>query len=511
MDVLANDHDPSSSGIRISEIGSPGVGSVARDGGAIRYQAPQAFVGRTEFSYTIEGAGGAMSTATVSIRVTQVNDAPSFTAGAAQTVLEDAGAQAVPGWASAISAGPPNESAQNVTFTVSTGDSSLFSTQPAVASDGTLTYTPAPNANGTTTITVTAHDDGGTADGGVDTSAPATRQIVVLPINDAPVFIAGSDQTVRENSGAHQVPWASGIRPGPADESLQTISFAVGNDNSALFSVQPRIDSAGILAFSVAPSAVGAARLTVQASDNGGTANGGDNTSPLVTFTITVADVNDAPSFTAGAAQTVLEDAGAQAVPGWASAISAGPPNESAQNVTFTVSTGDSSLFSTQPAVASDGTLTYTPAPNANGTTTITVTAHDDGGTADGGVDTSAPATRQISILAVNDAPGFTAGPDLSIAKNAGPQTIGGWATGISPGPADEVDQTVTFSVSNSDTSIFRDQPAVASDGTLTFEPRNGNPGTGVVTVTVTAFDDGGTANGGQNAGAPLTFTITIT
>ena len=70
--------------------------------------------------------------------------------------------------------------------------------------------------------------------------------------------------------------------------------------------------------------------------------------------------------------------------------------------------------------------------------------------------------------------------------------------------------QTITFSVSNSDNSIFVDQPAVASDGTLTFEARKGNPGTGVVTVTVTAFDNGGTANGGQDAGAALTFTITI-
>jgi hypothetical protein len=262
--------------------------------------------------------------------------------------------------------------------------------------------------------------------------------------------------------------------------------------------------------FTVAPSAFGAARVAVQASDNGGTANGGDDTSALVTFTITVVNVNDAPSFAAGGAQTVLEDAGVQTVPAWASAISAGPANESAQQVVFTVTTSNSALFSAQPSVASDGTLTYTPAANANGTATITVTARDDGGTADGGVDTSALSTRQITVLPVNDAPGFTAGPDQSIAKNAGPQTISGWATGISPGPADEVGQTVTFSVTNSDSSIFLGQPALAADGTLTFEARNGDPGTGVVTVTVTASDNGGTANGGQNVGAPLTFTITI-
>ena len=53
-----------------------------------------------------------------SITVTAINDAPSFTKGADQTVLEDApGAQSVSGWATAISAGP-NESGQTVAFEI---------------------------------------------------------------------------------------------------------------------------------------------------------------------------------------------------------------------------------------------------------------------------------------------------------------------------------------------------------------------------------------------------------
>ena len=104
-----------------------------------------------------------------------VNDAPSFTKGADQTVLEDAGAQSVTGWATSISAGPANESGQAVSFLV-TGNTnpSLFSVAPAVASNGTLTYTPAANANGAATITLKAKDNGGTANGGVDESAPQT-------------------------------------------------------------------------------------------------------------------------------------------------------------------------------------------------------------------------------------------------------------------------------------------------------------------------------------------------
>ena len=46
-----------------------------------------------------------------------VNAAPSFTKGAEQTVLEDAGSVTVAGWATAISAGPADESGQVLTLT----------------------------------------------------------------------------------------------------------------------------------------------------------------------------------------------------------------------------------------------------------------------------------------------------------------------------------------------------------------------------------------------------------
>ena len=65
-----------------------------------------------------------------------------------------------------------------------------------------LTYTPATNAFGTATITVVLKDNGGTANGGVDTSAPQTFVINVTPVNQAPSFTKGPDQTVLENSGA---------------------------------------------------------------------------------------------------------------------------------------------------------------------------------------------------------------------------------------------------------------------------------------------------------------------
>src|SRR5439155_24777180 len=99
--------------------------------------------------------------------------------------------------------------------------------------------------------------------------------------------------------------------------------------------------------------------------DDGGIANGGQDTSAPQTFTITVNPVNDAPSFTKGPDQSVAVNAGAQTVTNWATNISPGPGNESGQTVTFQV-TGNTNnaLFSAQPAISSSGTLTYTPATN---------------------------------------------------------------------------------------------------------------------------------------------------
>ena len=104
-------------------------------------------------------------------------------------------------------------------------------------------------------------------------------------------------------------------------------------------------------------------------------------------------------------------------------------------------------LFATPPAVSATGTLTYTPATDQFGTATITVVAQDNGGTANGGVDTSAPQTFTINVTTVNHAPSFTKGADQTVLEDAGAQTVANWATAISAGPANESGQTLTFQV----------------------------------------------------------------
>ncbi|VTR93766.1 Hemolysin-type calcium-binding region domain protein OS=Rhodopirellula maiorica SM1 GN=RMSM_03614 PE=4 SV=1: VCBS: FG-GAP: VCBS [Gemmata massiliana] len=121
----------------------------------------------------------------------------------------------------------------------------------------------------------------------------------------------------------------------------------------------------------------------------------------IVTVTINVVPVNDAPTFTKGEDQAIAMNAGPQSVSGWAKGFSAGPGNESGQSVLAYEVVGNTNpaLFTVAPTIAPDGTLTYT-ATGVPGTATITVVVRDSGGTANGGTDTSVP--QQFSITVEN-------------------------------------------------------------------------------------------------------------
>src|SRR5207253_614958 len=307
---------------------------------------------------TANGGVDTSANQTFNINVTAVNDAPSFSKGADQTVLEVSVAHTVNRWATRTIP-TPRASDLTVHFNVSNNNNTLFSVQPAVDASGNLTYTPAVNAFGTATVSVQIHDNGGTANGGVDTSAVQTFDINVTAVNDAPSFTKGADQTVLEDSGAHTVNgWATGISAGPNDGG-HTAHFNVSNNNNTLFSVQPAVDASGNLTYTSAANAFGSATVSVQIHDNGGTALRDALPISVQTFDINVTAVNDAPSFTKGADQTVLEDSGAHTVNGWATGISAGP-NEGGQTVHFNVSNNNNTLVSVQPAVDASGNLTYT-------------------------------------------------------------------------------------------------------------------------------------------------------
>ncbi len=360
---------------------------------------------------TANGGTDTSATQTCTSPVTAVNDAPSFVASNPPTLLEDAGAQNIPNWAT-FSPGPPDEAGQTVVgYQISAvSNAALFSAPPAVANNGTLSYTPAANANGSSTFTVRVQDSGGSANGVIDLSLPQTFTITVTGVNDAPVFVAGPDQTVDEDAGAQTVnPWATGIDDGDP-EVVQTLIFIItNNSNAALFSAGPSISPAGVLTYTPAANANGSATITLRLEDNGSNTPPNVNTSDTQTFTITVNPVNDAPSFVKGPDQTVNEDAGAQTVNPWATAISAGPPDEAGQTLAFNITNNSNpALFSAAPAVSPTGVLTYTPAADANGVATITLILSDNGSNTPPDVNTSAAQTFTITVAAVNDAPANT-------------------------------------------------------------------------------------------------------
>jgi hypothetical protein len=135
------------------------------------------------FSFTVNDGTSDSPAATVAIAITPVNDAPSFTPGANQSVGSSAGAQTVAGWVSSFTAGPANEAGQTVlSYTImSNTNLGLFAVAPAIAADGTLTYTPKAGASGQATIGIVVRDSGGTANGGQDTSPAQTFTVTVTP------------------------------------------------------------------------------------------------------------------------------------------------------------------------------------------------------------------------------------------------------------------------------------------------------------------------------------------
>ncbi len=446
---------------------------------------------------TFTSTNGVLPNATQSFTLT-VGGAPTITSVATLSVPELA----------AFTHTVTTSSALPITGMTSVGalpTGATFTYAGAPTATATLAGTPALCSRGTYPVTL-----------GVSNSVASSTQsfnLIVRPVNQVPSFSKGADVTVLEDVGAQTVAgWATARSAGPACESAQTVTFEiVSNTNAALFSATPAVNgSNGDLTFTPAANANGSATISVRIKDNGGTADGGVDTSATQSFVINVTAVNDAPSFVKGADVSVLQNATAQTMTPWATAISPGPADEAGQTVAFQiVSNTNATMFSAGPAISPTGTLTFTPATNQAGTATITVNLKDNGGVANGGFDTSANQTFVITVSAVNVTPSFTKGADQTVLEDAGAQTVTPWATAISPGPANEAGQTVTFNVTNnSNAALFSAGPAVSPTGVLTFTTAaNAN---GTATITLNLKDSGGTLNGGVDTSAAQTFVINV-
>lgn len=209
---------------------------------------------------------------------TAINQAPTLNAIAdPAAILEDAGQQTVN--LSGIGDGDGNT--QTLTVTASSANTALIPT-PTVTytspnSTGQIRYTPVANASGSAVITVTVSDNGGTTGGGVNTFS-RTFTVNVTAVNDPPTLNAVSHPTIGVNA-TQQTVNLSGISAGPGES--QTLTVSASSSNTGLIPTPTVVytspNATGQIRYTPVAGQSGTATITVTVTDNGGVANGGQN------------------------------------------------------------------------------------------------------------------------------------------------------------------------------------------------------------------------------------------
>ncbi|NNN25662.1 retention module-containing protein [Pseudomonas nitroreducens] len=172
--LLGNDSDVDGDSLSILSVQGAVNGTVKLDGGNVVFTPNKDFNGTGSFTYTISDGHGGTSTATVTVGVTAVNDAPTLVADTA-TTKEDTSVK--------IDVLANDTDVDGDKLTVSAASASNGSV--VINTDGTLSYTPKTNFSGNDTISYTVSDGhGGTA--------TSTVAVSVSPVADAPQLISGS-------------------------------------------------------------------------------------------------------------------------------------------------------------------------------------------------------------------------------------------------------------------------------------------------------------------------------
>ncbi|MEI7744429.1 MAG: Ig-like domain-containing protein, partial [Chloroflexota bacterium] len=451
--------------------------------------------GSDSFTFRANDGHGNSNTATMTVTVNPVDDVPSFTPGAATvTVAEDSGAYSAP-WAAGISAGP-NESYQVVDFLVSPTNASLFSTAPAISAVGTLTFTPAANAHGTSTVTVRIHDDGGSEGAGsVDTSASVTFDIVVTSVNDAPVCSPAS------TSGNEDTQQTGTITCSDVDLDPLTYSRVANASHGSA-----TVNANGTWSYQPTLNSTSADSFTFKAND-------GHVDSGTATMSITIVPQNDAPTCfgdgSSGAEDTLQSGT-----------ITTCTDVETPGSLTYALA---SAAVHGTAVVNANGSWTYMPSSNWNGPDSFTFKAND------GLVDSNA-ATMSIDVTAVNDAP---------VANDQSVSTAEDTAKAITLTGSDVEGSGLTYTVTTDPAhgTLTGTAPSLTyhPDGnyngpdSFTFKVDDGSLDSlvdGIVTIDVTAVNDAPVANdqsvstaedtakaitltGSDVEGSGLTYTVT--
>ena len=430
--------------------------------GVLTYEAAEDAFGQFEFEIVLVDSGAsdnnrgdinASAPLLLTINVQPVNDAPelidpqsplSITIAEDDTMLLPASGGSTPGdLLGSYNAGADNEDDDIAPVPGGNQTISLAPNFPATTSQGgTLdpvldvndqvigfNYTPPTDFVGSDSLIYDIVDNGqsvGLGTNGTPFVDPQTTTvtipITVTPVNDAPLFTGGEDILVDEDAGPiTQIDWMVGLAVSPptANDEIngttnvapQTLSLdLVVLSGGSLFAAngQPTATLTGDSAtidFEALPDVNGDAVVEARLMDSGpDDAGNGDVALVLHTFTISVAAVNDPPTFTPGGPITVAEDSGMYSdVSPWATNISPGPAEEATDQTIsrfdVAIPTGQESLFAVAPAISSDGFLTFTPADDAAGSVDLVVNAVDSQS------GRSADTTLSITIIDSDDPP----------------------------------------------------------------------------------------------------------
>jgi VCBS repeat-containing protein len=270
--VLANDTDPDGNTLTAVLVSGPSNGTLTlQASGAFNFSPAANFSGPVTFTYQADDGTARSNTATVTITVNAVNDAPAAQADA-YTTAEDTTLNVAA--AQGVLANDTDADGNSLTAVLVSGASSGTLTLQA---SGALSFAPAAGFNGTVTFTYQA-DDGNVR------SNTATVTITVTAVNDPPA--AQSDSYTTAEDTALNVAAAQGVLANDTDPDTGTTLTAalVGAVTNGTLTLRPD----GSFTYTPGTNFSGTATFTYQARD-------GSTSSATTTVTLTVTPVNDAP------------------------------------------------------------------------------------------------------------------------------------------------------------------------------------------------------------------------
>eukprot|EP00961_Rhodomonas_salina_P124260 1674941-Rhodomonas_salina.1 len=290
-----------------------------------------------------------------------------------------------------------------------------------------------------------------------------------------------------------------------------TVDFVSGNANLFAAGLAPSLTNTGAMQFTLVPFENGNVTFNVFLMDDGGQERNGIDTSTFQTITVSVLPVNNIPYFSIPSNLTVLENEYSAVAYSsvFATGISAGPLNEIAQGLTFTVTFVGDIQFVELPHMLPDGTLEFRTAQYTFGTAMLKISLIDDGGIVRGGINTTTEELLSLTVFPVNQAPTFqTSAPSLSIWQD---QSVPGFVYNVSAGPNEQF-QTLSFVIQQvSGPNLLADPPFI-SNGSLSLALDHANYRPAVIELAITLKDDGpgGTVNGDRNISDVVTLTINL-